>query len=380
MKETSATIRSGAVGQLPGSQRAGVAALDHGHALVVAQRPVQLAVGDVERDHRRRAALEQAVGEAAGGGAHVEARAGPAGSTPKASRALASLMPAARDELRPLGDLQVGVRRDQLARLAGRPVRPPARRRPSPRPPPAVRVSNSPRSASSVSSRRFGIGAEYPRLCDPRHTVCDSTGRNLEHLMTIARLISPSLRSGLLMAAGTGLIGVPFAIGLAAAAIVTGLTIGVRDGCAGPRRHRHGRARAHSRLRPGRLRPRHRHRPVSPSAHRSGSTGDLGAALLFATAGLAALIIDLDHALQREHGDLTTSSQDPHSITPPSRNGPAPAGSFRFRRRARARGRASSSPRARPVHGGSRSGSARRGCACRASRAGWRGGGRRSCC
>lgn len=45
--------------------------------------------------------------------------------------------------------------------------------------------------------------------------------------MTIARLISPALRSGLLMAAGTALIGVPFALGLGAAAIVTGLTIGV---------------------------------------------------------------------------------------------------------------------------------------------------------
>lgn len=45
--------------------------------------------------------------------------------------------------------------------------------------------------------------------------------------MTIARLISPALRSGLLMAAGTALIGIPFAVGLDAAAIVTGLTLGV---------------------------------------------------------------------------------------------------------------------------------------------------------
>jgi hypothetical protein len=44
--------------------------------------------------------------------------------------------------------------------------------------------------------------------------------------MTIARLISPASRSGFLMAAGTALIGVPFAIGLGAAAIVTGVTIG----------------------------------------------------------------------------------------------------------------------------------------------------------
>ena len=51
----------------------GVDALDHRDALVVAQPRVQLAVADVERDHPRGAALEQAVGEAAGRGADVEA-------------------------------------------------------------------------------------------------------------------------------------------------------------------------------------------------------------------------------------------------------------------------------------------------------------------
>ena len=45
--------------------------------------------------------------------------------------------------------------------------------------------------------------------------------------MTIARLISTALRSGLLMMGGTALIGVPFALGLGAAAIVTGLALGV---------------------------------------------------------------------------------------------------------------------------------------------------------
>jgi hypothetical protein len=45
--------------------------------------------------------------------------------------------------------------------------------------------------------------------------------------MTIARLISPALRSGLLMAAGTALIAVPFALGLGAAPIVTGVAVGV---------------------------------------------------------------------------------------------------------------------------------------------------------
>lgn len=44
--------------------------------------------------------------------------------------------------------------------------------------------------------------------------------------MTFARLISPSLRSGLLIAAGAALIVVPFPAGLAPAAAVTGIAIG----------------------------------------------------------------------------------------------------------------------------------------------------------
>src|SRR5580765_4544756 len=51
---------------------AGIRALEHGHARVVAQPLVKLAAPDVERDHARRAALEQDVGEAAGRGTDVE--------------------------------------------------------------------------------------------------------------------------------------------------------------------------------------------------------------------------------------------------------------------------------------------------------------------
>ena len=51
MKETSIDDQVGRVGQLRRLERAGVDALDHGHARVLAQRPVELAVGDVERDH-----------------------------------------------------------------------------------------------------------------------------------------------------------------------------------------------------------------------------------------------------------------------------------------------------------------------------------------
>ena len=73
MKETSIVARSGAERKLAGVEVARVAALDHGHPGIVAQAPVELAVGDVERDDPRRAALQQAVGEAAGRGADVEA-------------------------------------------------------------------------------------------------------------------------------------------------------------------------------------------------------------------------------------------------------------------------------------------------------------------
>jgi hypothetical protein len=108
--------------------------------------------------------------------------------------------------------------------------------------------------------------------------------------MTIARLISPALRSGLLMAAGTALIGVPFVIGLGAAAIVTGVTIGVvivALSLAGTAPSGRGTL------------------PISAQAVYDrgialglllvagvfGLDGEPGAAALFATAGLAALIV-----------------------------------------------------------------------------------------
>lgn len=45
--------------------------------------------------------------------------------------------------------------------------------------------------------------------------------------MTILRLISPALRSALLLATGLALIGVPLFIGLEAAAVTTALVVGV---------------------------------------------------------------------------------------------------------------------------------------------------------
>ena len=114
--------------------------------------------------------------------------------------------------------------------------------------------------------------------------------RSLDYTMTIARIISPALRSGLLMAAGTALIGVPFAVGLGAAAIVTGLTVGVfvvALALAGTATEGRGTL------------------PISAQAVYDrgiafgllivavvfGIAGELGAALLFATAGVAAVIV-----------------------------------------------------------------------------------------
>jgi hypothetical protein len=45
--------------------------------------------------------------------------------------------------------------------------------------------------------------------------------------MTIFRLISPALRSAVIMTAGLALIAVPFLIGLEAAAVTTGVAVGV---------------------------------------------------------------------------------------------------------------------------------------------------------
>jgi hypothetical protein len=51
--------------------------------------------------------------------------------------------------------------------------------------------------------------------------------------MTLFRLISPALRSGLMIATGTALMVLPPVLGMSAAAIVTGVAIGVLAGALG---------------------------------------------------------------------------------------------------------------------------------------------------
>src|SRR3989442_7504611 len=58
--------------QITGGEVARIEAFDDDHTRIVSQRPVELAVADVERDHARRAALEQGVGEPSGRSPDVE--------------------------------------------------------------------------------------------------------------------------------------------------------------------------------------------------------------------------------------------------------------------------------------------------------------------
>ena len=107
--------RSGAKGRSAGSSCAGVEPLDHGDARVLAQAQVELAVGDVDRGDPRGAALQQAVGEAAGRGADVEAVA-PGDVDAERLEGVLELDAAARDEARALVDDQRRLGLDQLAR------------------------------------------------------------------------------------------------------------------------------------------------------------------------------------------------------------------------------------------------------------------------
>ena len=73
MKLTSQTSRSTGSPMSSKLQLAGVDAFVHHDARIGAQLPVELAGADIHGVHARRARLQQAVGEAAGGGADIQA-------------------------------------------------------------------------------------------------------------------------------------------------------------------------------------------------------------------------------------------------------------------------------------------------------------------
>ena len=115
MKETSIVASAGAKGRSAGSSSRALR-----RSITVTRgssrrRSVDLAVGDVDRGDPGGAALQQAVGEAAGGGADVEAVA-PGGVDPERLERVLQLDPAAGDVARPRVDDQRRLRLDQLAR------------------------------------------------------------------------------------------------------------------------------------------------------------------------------------------------------------------------------------------------------------------------
>ena len=99
--------------------------LDDDDARIVAQGPVDLAVADVERDDADGAALEQDVGEAAGGGADVERLASVHGDGKRIERVRE--LEAAAADVRMIGRNQRDVR--QGVDLHARPSCAAARRR-----------------------------------------------------------------------------------------------------------------------------------------------------------------------------------------------------------------------------------------------------------
>ena len=106
MKETSQTASCGREREL--GERARVRPLQHRDARIGAETRVQLPVADVERDHARRTALEEDVGEAARRGADVDAlEAGGIDAEPV--QPVRELLAAARDIRRRALDRELGV-------------------------------------------------------------------------------------------------------------------------------------------------------------------------------------------------------------------------------------------------------------------------------
>ena len=103
-------------------ERARVHALENRDARVVADLRVELPVADVERDHPRRAALEQHVGEPAGRGADVE-RIETGDVDPERVERVGELVPAAGDVRRRRLDLERRRRRRPARRASSAPAR-----------------------------------------------------------------------------------------------------------------------------------------------------------------------------------------------------------------------------------------------------------------
>jgi len=108
--------------------------------------------------------------------------------------------------------------------------------------------------------------------------------------MTVSRLISPAFRSGILTAGGTGLIAAPLFLGLAPAAIVTGMVVSavaVALALAGTDADSRGTLPLSAQA----VYDRGLGLGLMVAALIFGLAGELGAALVFAAAGLGALVV-----------------------------------------------------------------------------------------
>jgi bacteriorhodopsin len=108
--------------------------------------------------------------------------------------------------------------------------------------------------------------------------------------MTILRLISPGLRSAFLLSAGLALISVPFMLGLEAAALTTALTVGVLMvalALAGTEPAGRGTLPVSAQA----VYDRGLAIGLMAVAAIFALAGDLGATTVFATAGLATLVV-----------------------------------------------------------------------------------------
>jgi hypothetical protein len=108
--------------------------------------------------------------------------------------------------------------------------------------------------------------------------------------MTVSRLISPGFRSGLLTAGGTGLIVAPLFLGLAPAAIVTGMVVGavaVALALAGTDADSRGTLPLSAQA----VYDRGLALGLMVTALIFGLAGELEAALMFVVAGLGALVV-----------------------------------------------------------------------------------------
>ena len=118
MKLTSQTARSNGFLHLLAAEIARVHLFVDNYSRVVAQFPVELSGAGVDRIDARGAALQQAIGESAGGGANVQADFSSHGNSEMIERGF-QLQPAAADITRLLEQLDFRASVDVRARLVG---------------------------------------------------------------------------------------------------------------------------------------------------------------------------------------------------------------------------------------------------------------------